>query len=216
MDLDGLLVFANTPSQRTIIRNLSCYFNVQSLGTRTIINMRNSLCWLKKQSIGIGLPRLTSAAIAVTILASFCLSGCGGGDARPASARANVAPVVPVSVATAERRDMPYYLTGLGSVTAYYTVSVKSRVDGELMQVNFKEGQTVQKGELLAVIDPRPYQVALDQAQATLFKDQAALRDAKLNYERYKQLLEDSGAMSQQQVDTQRATMNQFEGATRN
>src|SRR5689334_12903249 len=178
--------------------------------------MRTSSCWLKNQSTGIRLRRPASALIGAIILASLCLSSCGGGDARPASARANVAPVVPVSVATAERRDMPYYLTGLGSVTAYYTVSVKSRVDGELMQVNFKEGQTVQKGELLAVIDPRPYQVALDQAQATLFKDQAALRDAKLNYERYKKLLEDSGAMSQQQVDTQHATMSQFEGATRN
>jgi multidrug efflux system membrane fusion protein len=119
-------------------------------------------------------------------------------------------------VATAERRDMPYYLTGLGSVTDYYTVSVKSRVDGELMQVNFKEGQNVQKGDLLAVIDPRPYQVALDEAQATLFKDQAAQRDAQLNYQRDKQLLDESGAMSQQQVDTQRATANQFEGAVRN
>ena len=160
--------------------------------------------------------RLAYALIAAILSLSVCESACGGGDSRPASARANVAQVVPVSVATAERRDMPYYLTGLGSVTAYYTVSVKSRVDGELMRVNFKEGQSVQKGDLLAVIDPRPYEVALEQAQATLFKDQAALRDAKLNYERYKQLLQESGAMSQQQVDTQHATASQFEGATRN
>jgi multidrug efflux system membrane fusion protein len=143
-------------------------------------------------------------------------SGCGGSDQKPASARANVAPVVPVSVATAERRDMPFYLTGLGSVNAYYTVSVKSRVDGQLMQVNFKEGQTVKNGELLAVIDPRPYQVVLDQAQAVLFRDQATLRDAKLNYERYKGLLQSSGAMSQQQVDTQQATVDQLEGTVRN
>jgi len=122
---------------------------------------------------------------------------------------------VPVSVATAERRDVPYYLTGLGSVSAFYTDSIKSRVDGELMQVNFKEGQQVNKGDLLAVIDPRPYEVALEQAQATLFKDQATLRDAKLNYERYKGLLQDSGAMSQQQVDTQAATVDQLEGQVR-
>jgi len=119
-------------------------------------------------------------------------------------------------VATAERHDVPYYLTGLGSVNAYYTVSVKSRVDGELMQVNFKEGQNVQKGELLAVIDPRPYQVALEQAQAALFRDQAQLRDAKLNFERFKGLLQSSGAMSQQQVDTQGATVDQLDGTVRN
>jgi membrane fusion protein, multidrug efflux system len=122
---------------------------------------------------------------------------------------------VPVSVATAERRDMPYYLTGLGSVSAFYTDSVKTRVDGELVEVNFKEGQYVNKGDLLVVIDPRPYQVALEQAEATLFKDQASLRDAKLNYERYKGLLENSGAMSQQQVDTQKATVDQLEGTVR-
>ena len=79
-------------------------------------------------------------AFVLILVLSILGSGCSG-DPKPASARANVAPMVPVSVATAERRDVPYYLTGLGSVTAYYTVSVKSRVDGQLMQVNFKEGQ---------------------------------------------------------------------------
>jgi len=161
-------------------------------------------------------PALATSLTVLLLWLSLFGSGCSGSDPKPASARANVAPVVPVSVASAERRDMPYYLTGLGSVTAYYTVSVRSRVDGQLMQVNFREGQTVKNGELLAVIDPRPYQVALDQAQATLFKDQATLRDAKLNYERFKGLLQSSGAMSQQQVDTQQATVDQLEGTVRN
>jgi len=146
----------------------------------------------------------------------FCLMliSCTGGDPKSA-ARANVIQAVPVSVSVAERRDMPYYLTGLGSVSAFYTDSIKTRVDGELTQVNFKEGQFVKQGDLLVVIDPRPYQVALEQAEAMLFKDQAALRDAKLNYERYNGLLRNSGAMSQQQVDTQAATVDQLEGAVR-
>ncbi|MGA7380431.1 MAG: efflux RND transporter periplasmic adaptor subunit [Terriglobales bacterium] len=141
--------------------------------------------------------------------------GCGG-DPKPSSARANTAPAVPVSVSTVERRDMPYYLTGLGSVTAFYTVNVKSRVDGQLTEVNFKEGQFVNKGDLLAVIDPRPYQVVLDQSQAMLFRDQALLRDAKLNLERFKNLLQVSGAMSQQQVDTQASLVDQLDGTVRN
>src|SRR5580698_2432964 len=151
----------------------------------------------------------------VFTLCAFWL-GCSGADPKPTNTRGNAGQPMPVTVATAERRDMPYYLTGLGSVTAYYTVSVKSRVDGELMQVNFKEGQNVQKGDLLAVIDPRPYQVALEQAQAALFRDQAQLRDAKLNFERFKGLLQSSGAMSQQQVDTQGATVDQLDGTVRN
>jgi membrane fusion protein, multidrug efflux system len=150
----------------------------------------------------------------ITLLLPWALLSCAGSDPR-SSARANVAQAVPVSVSAAERRDMPYYLTGLGTVNAFYTDSVKTRVDGELVEVNFKEGQNVNKGDLLVVIDPRPYQVQLEQAQATLFKDQASLRDAKLNYDRYKGLLENSGAMSQQQVDTQRATVDQLEGMVR-
>ena len=151
----------------------------------------------------------------LTLVFGLILTSCGGGDPRSGGARANVVQPVPVSVSAAERQDMPYYLTGLGSVSAFYTDSIRSRVDGELMEVNFKEGQFVNKGDLLVVIDPRPYQVALEQAQATLFRDQASLRDAKLNYERYKGLLQNSGAMSQQQVDTQATTVDQLEGAVR-
>ena len=154
-------------------------------------------------------------AIISLLLLAITGASCGGSDPKPTTARAATGQVIPVGVVTAEQRDLPIYLKGLGSVTAYNTVSIKSRVDGQLSQVNFKEGQYVNKGDLLAVIDPRPYEVALSQAQAQLFRDQASLRDAQLNYERYKGLLQDSGAMSQQQVDTQRASADQLEGAVR-
>jgi multidrug efflux system membrane fusion protein len=164
----------------------------------------------------------TPANPLVFLILSVCLislglgaNGCARSDPKPTTARAASGQPVPVGVATAETRDMPIYLTGLGSVTAFNTVSVKSRVDGQLLQVNIKEGQFVKPKQLLALIDPRPYQVALSQAQATLFRDQAQLRDARLNYQRYQKLLQESGAMSQQQVDTQRATADQLEGAVR-
>jgi membrane fusion protein, multidrug efflux system len=142
-------------------------------------------------------------------------TGCTSADSKAAAAKANVPLAVPVSVANAVQEDMPYYLVGLGSVSAFYTVNVKSRVDGQLQQVNFKEGQFVKQGELLAIIDPRPFEVQLATAQAQLFKDQASLRDAQLNLQRFTDLLKDSGAMSQQQVDTQKSTADQFEGAIR-
>lgn len=149
------------------------------------------------------------------LLVSSLWLACGRVDPRTSTARAGAPQVIPVSVATAESRDMPVFLTGLGSVSAYYTVGVRSRIDGQLVDIKFREGQFVSQGELLAVIDPRPYEVQLGQAQATLFRDQAQLRDAKLNYERFKGLLQESGAMSQQQVDTQQATVDQFEGTVR-
>jgi multidrug efflux system membrane fusion protein len=153
------------------------------------------------------IPLLLFAALATS---------CSQSNRTPSTARANVPQNVPVTVALAQQEDLPIYLNGLGSVQAYYTVNVKSRVDGQLVEVKFREGEFVRKGDLLAVIDPRPYQVQLDQAQAQLFRDQASLKDAQLNYERYKSLLNESGAMSQQQVDTQQATVNQLQGTVRN
>src|SRR6266496_1420882 len=152
----------------------------------------------------------------IAVWLATVLVSCSGSTSGPSSARANVPQTVQVTVASAEQQDLPVYLSGLGSVTAYYTVGVKSRVDGQLVEVKFREGEFVKKGDLLAVIDPRPYQVQLDQAQAQLFRDQASLRDAQLNYERYKNLLEESGAMSQQQVETQKASVDQLEGTVRN
>ncbi len=150
------------------------------------------------------------------LLLPLALGACQSADSKDKQAQAaGVVRAVPVAVASAVNQDMPVYLTGLGSVTAYNTVGVKSRVDGQLLQVNFREGQMVNKGDLLVQIDPRPYEVQLESAQAQLFKDQASLRDAQLNYQRYKDLLQQSGAMSQQQVDTQKSTADQFEGAVR-
>lgn len=159
---------------------------------------------------------LRLAALSVLFILTAVFTACSTSSSSPSAARANAMQAVQVTVASAQKQDLPIYLTGLGSIQAYYTVSVKSRVDGQLVDVRFKEGQFVKQGDLLAVIDPRPYQVALEQAQAQLFKDQASLRDAKLNYQRYKDLLQNSGAMSQQQVDTQQATVDQLDGAVRN
>src|SRR5664279_1023868 len=151
-----------------------------------------------------------------TLLLLLSFGGCQSADSsKGKNALAATTRAVPVAVASAVVQDMPVYLSGLGSVIAYNTVSIKSRVDCQLMQVNFKEGEQVKKGDLLILIDPRPYQVQLASAQAQLFKDQASHRDAQLNYQRFKDLLNESGAMSQQQVDTQKSTADQFEGAVR-
>jgi len=138
------------------------------------------------------------------------LLGCGGANTK--SAQAGTTPQsVPVAVATAERRDMPVYLSGLGTVTAFNTVSLKSRVDGQIVQVAFQEGQFVRQGDLLLVIDPRPYQVALEQAEANLVRDQAQLKNAKIDLDRYQGLYKD-GVVSQQQYDSQTALVGQLSG----
>jgi len=153
--------------------------------------------------------RLITAFAAGAMLA--ILSGCA---AKQQNAHAAGPRAVSVAIAKVQQQDMPVYLVGLGSVTAFNTANIKSRVDGQIMQVNFEEGQLVKQGALLIVIDPRPYQVQLEQMQAQLFKDEATLRDAKLNLDRYTSLIP-SGSIAQQQVDTQKALVDQLDGQVR-
>src|SRR6266852_4348055 len=120
--------------------------------------------------------------------------------------------VVPVVVATAQRGDLPVYFNGIGTVTAFNTVTVRSRVDGQLISIAFKEGQFVHQGDLLAQIDPRPFQVQLEQALGQLAKDQAQRKDAEVNFERFKLLFKE-GVIPQQQLDTQGALVGQVDGA---
>jgi multidrug efflux system membrane fusion protein len=117
-----------------------------------------------------------------------------------------------VAVATAERRDVPMYLAGLGTVTAFNTVTVKTRVDGQIVKVAYREGQEVRRGDLLIEIDPRPFEVQLSQARANLARDQAQLADARLNLQRDEDLSKE-GVLPQQQLDSQRALVQQIEGA---
>jgi multidrug efflux system membrane fusion protein len=118
---------------------------------------------------------------------------------------------IPVVAAKVQRGNIGVYVDGLGAVTPIYTVTVKSRVDGQLMQILYKEGQVVNKGDLLLEIDPRPYQVQLQQAEGQLLHDQALLKNANIDLERYK-VLWSQDAIPQQQLATQEATVNQYEG----
>jgi multidrug efflux system membrane fusion protein len=157
-------------------------------------------------------PAASWLTVVLALILCSALVACTGDAKQQAQAASPHA--VSVAIAPVTQQDMPVYLVGLGSVTAFYTANIKSRVDGQIMRVNFQEGQTVKEGDLLIVIDPRPYQVQLEQMQAQLFKDQASLRDARLNFDRYTTLIP-SGSIAQQQVDTQKSTVDQLDGQVR-
>jgi membrane fusion protein, multidrug efflux system len=118
-------------------------------------------------------------------------------------------PAIPVTVAKVKTGDFPVYLNGLGTVEPFVTVTVRSRVDGEVTKVTFKQGQMVKEGDLLVQIDPRPYQAALDQALAKKAQDEANLANAQVDLQRYTTLAK-KDSIARQQLDTQQAMVNQL------
>jgi membrane fusion protein, multidrug efflux system len=146
------------------------------------------------------------AAISMAIASTAVGPAFAQSPPAPGAAAAPVVNGVPVTVTKAVKRDVPIYLLGLGSVSALNSVLIRSRVDGTLMSVGFTEGDEVKKGDVLAQIDPRPYQATLDQALAKKASDEATLANARTDLNRFTQLARNQFA-AQQQVDTQRSTV---------
>ena len=166
--------------------------------------MRRVTLW----SFGLGVIVLLGAGVYVVRV------GSGNAQSKTSSSAAETGRMAPVPVVAAPARtsDMAVYLTGLGSVAPLNMVTVHTRVDGELTKVLFQEGQRVRAGDLLAEIDPRPFQVQLTQAQGQLARDEALLRNARVDLERYRTLVAEDSA-PKQQLDTQVELVHQYEDA---
>jgi membrane fusion protein, multidrug efflux system len=148
---------------------------------------------------------VAAAALGVALWAVLHVRSAG----RASAAERSPAPI-PVSAAVAESGSINVFFTGLGSVTPLATITVKTRIDGQLMTVNYREGDMVHQGQLLVEIDPRPYQVQLEQAEGQLAKDQAALQNARIDLQRYQTLIA-KNAVAQQVLITQQSTVQQDE-----
>ncbi|MBV8186716.1 MAG: MdtA/MuxA family multidrug efflux RND transporter periplasmic adaptor subunit [Alphaproteobacteria bacterium] len=157
--------------------------------------------------LGIGL------GLAVVAGAGWYVSHTGSAPpARAASSRFGAGLAVPVGLATAQKGNIPIIVRALGTVTPLNTVNVKTQITGQLIKVEFKEGQMVKQGDLLAVVDPRPYDVALQQAIGQQQKDEALLKNAQTDLERYKKLVAQD-SIARQQLDTQASLVRQYEAA---
>ena len=159
-----------------------------------------------RRAIGVAVVLVLAAVVAVWRLNS--------GVEAPQARAQTPPPGIPVTAGTVAIEDVPVFLHGIGTVQAYNSVAIKSRVDGQIVKVEFKEGQDIKDGDLLFQIDPRPYQAALEQAQAAKQKDEAQLAGAKLDLERYSKLL-GTGYQTRQSYDNQTALVAQLQAAIR-
>ena len=159
--------------------------------------------------------RRAIGAVGIIVLAAIGVIWWLGVRTEAPSAAAQTAPqAIPVSAGTVAAADVPVFLQGIGTVQAYNMVAIKSRVDGQIVKVDFKEGQDVKTGDPLFQIDPRPFQAALQQAQAAKQKDEAQLAGAQLDLERYEKLI-GTGYQTRQSYDNQKALVSQLQAAVR-
>ena len=161
--------------------------------------------------------RKSGIAVAITVLLAVAAAGYffidqASRDKARAAAASTAPPGIPVTVGIAQNKDLPVYVRGIGTVQAYKMVTIKSRVDGQIMKVAFEEGQEVKAGDPLFQIDPRPFQAALDQATANKQRDEAQLTGAEADLERYGKLI-GSGYQSRQSFDQQKAIADALKGA---
>ncbi|RQH14706.1 efflux RND transporter periplasmic adaptor subunit [Bradyrhizobium sp. RP6] len=157
---------------------------------------------------------LTIALVALAVILIGARLWFYGTDHRPAVAAAPVPAAVPVVAATVTGKDVPIYLRGIGTVIAYNTDVVRSQIQGQIVKIAFTEGQTVKAGDLLAQIDPRPYEAQIEQLTANRDRDQAQLVNAEANLSRYNQL-GDKGYATPQLIETQTAQVAQLKAAVK-
>jgi multidrug efflux system membrane fusion protein len=160
---------------------------------------------------GTRLARCPGARMLNAVLALCCAVAVTGCSSKPASSAPET---VPVNIAAVVQKDVPVQVRAIGNVEAYSTVTLKSHVDGQLAQINFREGQEVREGDLLFVIDPRPFQAALQQAEANLAKDRAGANNAQVQAERYQRLLANN-FVSKDQYDQMRTQSDSLEAAVK-
>src|ERR1700738_1986709 len=155
---------------------------------------------------------LVLIGVAVIVIAGSALAFRHLWPARDAEAASSAPPAAPIGARTVAQQDVPIYLNGVGTVIAYNTVVVRAQIQGQITSINFTEGQQVHAGDLLAQIDPRPYQALIDQYTGNLERAPAQLINAQANLTRYTQLGE-KGWATPQLVETQKAQVGQQQGA---